>query len=257
MKIFLNLILLFSITVILSCGGRQTPKTDDQTPSDTIMKASTDTGFTGIKQYRSNKYLIKEVTFKNGVREGTMKSFYESGKLRQEFMYKAGLREDSAIWYYEEGQVFRLTPYNKDTVDGIQKQFYRNGNIKAKIGYKKGLRTLLFEEYTMDGKLIKGYPELEVNVKDEYKTNGILRLKLELLPKSKDVKYFVGDLSTGVYDTLKCRKIETAEGIGLLELKKGGTPNPPFPGIIAEFLTTFGNKYLIYKKIELPYNDLK
>jgi len=27
-------------------------------------------------------------------------------------------------------------------------------------------------------------------------------------------------------------------------------------GVVAEILTNFGNNYLVYKKIELPYHDL-
>ncbi len=47
-----------------------------------------DTGYTGIKQYMSGKTLVKEVTFKNGVREGLMKSFYQTGEVRQTFWYE-------------------------------------------------------------------------------------------------------------------------------------------------------------------------
>ena len=56
----------------------------------------------------SGKYLVKEVTFKNGVREGLMKSFYQTGEVRQTFWYENGLREDSSRWYYQEGQLFRV-----------------------------------------------------------------------------------------------------------------------------------------------------
>ena len=154
----------------------------------------------------SGQRLVKEVTFKNGVKEGLMKSFYQNGKLRQTFWYENGLREDSAKWYYEEGQLFRSTPYKNDTIDGIQKQYYRNGRLKAKLGYKKGLRTQNLEEFTTEGKLVGGYPALVVNVRDEYKTKGVYRISLELSDKSTKGKFYRGDLSNGVFDTAHCKK---------------------------------------------------
>lgn len=255
MKIIsVSLLTILSLLLLYSCNGKGTGKKNPKTENDTITVP--DTGYTGIKQYTSNKVLIKEVTFKNGIREGLMKSFYPSGKMRQTFWYKNGVREDSAKWYYEEGQVFRSTPYKNDTVDGIQKQYYRVGRLKAKLGYLKGLRTPYLEEYTQDGKLVSGYPELVVSILDDYRSKGVYRITLKLSDNSPHVKYYRGDLSSGVFDTVHCKKINTIKGIGHLDLKKTGSPKTGSVGVIAEILTNFGNNYLVYKKIELPYNDL-
>jgi antitoxin component YwqK of YwqJK toxin-antitoxin module len=163
MKIFSNSVLLIiSFLLISGCGGQGRAKKETLSTTDTVT--APDTGYTGIKQYMSGQLLIKEVTFKNGIREGLMKSFYQSGKLRQTFWYQNGLREDSAKWFYEEGQVFRTTPYKKDTIDGIQKQFFRNGKVKARLGYLKGFRTPFLQELTQDGKLVGGYPEVVVKI---------------------------------------------------------------------------------------------
>jgi hypothetical protein len=256
MKVFYGLlIIIFALMIISGCKGKGAGNKDTQAGIDSI--AASDPGFTGIKQYMSGKYLVKEVTFKNGVREGLMKSFYQDGRLRQTFWYKNDLREDSSKWYYLEGQLFRSTPYKKDTIDGIQKQYYRNGRIKAKIGYKKGLRTPYFEEFTQEGKLVTGYPELVINTRDDYRTKGIFRITLELSDKSTKVRYYRGDLSQGIFDTARCKSIKIIKGIGTLDLKKSSSPKEDSIGVIAEILTNFGNNYLVYKKIDLPYNDLK
>lgn len=251
-----SLIVIISLLFISGCNGKRTGKKDSQTAKDTITVP--DTGYTGITQYMSGQVLVKEVTFKNGVREGLMKSFYQdgTGRVRQTFWYKNGLREDSAKWYYLEGQVFRSTPYNHDTIDGTQKQYYRNGRLKAKIGYIKGLRTPYLQEFTSDGKLVGGYPGLVVSTRDDYQSKGVYRITLELSDKSTKVRYYRGDLSKGVFDTAHCQKIQTIKGIGNLDLKKTGSPQTGYVGIIAEILTNFGNNYLVYKKIELPFNDL-
>jgi hypothetical protein len=255
MKIFAGtLILILALLFISACTGKGTGKRDPKTGDETITVP--DTGYTGIKQYMSGQLLVKEVTFKNGVREGLMKSFYQNGKLRQTFWYGNGLRQDSAKWYYEEGEVFRSTPYKNDTIDGTQKQYYRNGRLKARLSYKKGLRTLFLEEFTQDGTLVTGYPGLVVNIRDEYRSNGVYRISLALSDKSTKVKYYRGDLSDGVFDTARCREIKTIKGIGNLELRKTGSPKSGYVGVIAEILTIYGNNYLVYKKIELPYTDL-
>jgi hypothetical protein len=251
-----SLVVMISLLFYYGCTGKGSSTKDTQSSNDTVS-AVPDTGFTGIKQYMSGQYIVSEVTFKNGVKEGLKKTFYASGKVRQTFWYENNLREDSSKWYYEEGQVFRSTPYKHDTIDGIQKQYYRTGEVKAKLKYIKGLRTPFLEEYTRDGKLVKGYPDLVINTKDEYKSKGTYEISLELSNKSQKVRYYIGDFSKGVFDTAHCEKIHTVKGIGYINLKKTAKPQAGYIGVIAEILTNFGNNYLVYKKIDLPYKDLK
>lgn len=250
-----SILFMLTITLLPGCNGKKAPKKEAAEVIDSVAVA--DTGYTGIKQYMGGKYLIKEVTFKNGVREGLMKSFYMTGEVRHTFWYKNGLREDSSIWFYQEGQKFRVTPFKKDTIDGIQKQYYRNGKLKAKLGYSRGLRSIFFQEFTPEGKLVGGYPSLVVNVTDNYKTQGIYKVKLELSDKSQNVRYWRGDFADGLFDTAHCEKLKTIKGIAALNLKKTTAKTSSYVGIIAEILTNFGNNYLVYKKIDLPYKDLK
>jgi hypothetical protein len=255
MKIFpLSLLLAVAIHILTGCNSRGPAKKEIQAVSDSVTVP--DTGYTGIKQYTSGKNLVKEVTFRNGVREGLMKSFYQTGEVRQTFWYKNGLREDSSMWYYQEGQVFRATPYKRDTVDGIQKQYYRTGRLKAKLGYSKGLRTMFFQEFTPEGKLVTGYPSLEVNITDNYKTKGTCTITLSLSDKSTKVRYYRGDLSNGLFDTAHIRAIKPIKGIGTINLRKSVSAKSSYIGVLAEILTNFGNNYIVYKKIDLPYKDL-
>lgn len=244
-----------SLLVFGACTGRRNVKEDLAAAADTITVP--DTGFTGIKVGMSGKYVVNEITYKNGVRNGLMKTFYESGKLRQTFWFVNGVRQDSAKWYYEEGQVFRSTPYKNDTIDGIQKQYYRTGELKARMTYIKGLRTPKLEEFTREHKPVSGYPDLNINIKDEYKSKGAYRIVLALSDKSPQVIYYRGNFSGEVFDTTSCVRIKNVNGIGTLTLKKTKTGSQESVGVIASVLTNFGNRYLIYKKIDLPYKDLK
>jgi hypothetical protein len=255
MKNIYGLVLtIITLILISGCTGRGTAKKETLNAVDTVSVP--DTGYTGIKRYMNKEILVKEVTFKNGVREGLMKSFYQDGRMRQSFWYANGLREDSAKWYYEDGRVFRATPYKQDTVDGIQQQYYKNGRIKARLGYKKGLRTPFLEEFGPDGKLFGGYPDLVVDTQDDYKTRGVYKITLSVSSKSEKVRFYTGDMLSGVFDTAHCVVIKTIKGIGTLNLKKSKSANSGYIGIIAEILTNFGNNYLVYKKVDLPYNDL-
>lgn len=257
MKIFPGSLLTISALLFLAgCNGKSPVKKEALAPiSDSITVA--DTGFTGIKQYKSGKYLIKEITFKNGVREGLMKQFYATGEVRQTFWLRNGLRQDSSIWYFQEGQKFRVTPYINDTIEGIQKQYFRTGELKAKLGYSKGLRTSFFQEFTKEGKLISGYPSIVTTITDTYKTKGIYRITVSLSNKSPNVRYYQGEFSKGLFDTVHCERIKSINGITNLDLKKSNSKKLTSVNIIAEILTDFGNNYLAYKKIELPYKDLK
>ena len=255
MKIFLKtLFFVIIISLITGCNGNGPAKKESKAVSDSLTVP--DTGYTGIKRYMNGKSLFKEVTFKNGVRDGLMKTFYQTGEVRQTFWYENGFREDSSIWYFQEGQPFRSTPYKRDTIDGIQKQYYRTGRLKARIGYSMGLRTTYFEEFTPEGKLVGGYPTLITSSKDNYRAKGIYRISLELSDKSPGVKFYRGDLKNGLFDTAYCKPIKTIKGVGILDLNKTGSPKPAYVGVIAQILTSFGNNYLVYKKIEVPYSDL-
>lgn len=253
--VHIPLIVLSVMLLAFGCSGKGSLKKGSNVQTDSITVP--DTGYTGIKKYLSNDRLFKEVTFKNGIMEGEMKTYYPGGQLNQTYWYRNGLREDSARWYYLEGQVFRSTPMKHDTIDGTQIQFYRNGRKKAEINYSKGFRLPLLKEYTREGKLIVGYPEIVYSIIDNYSTTGKVRINLELTDKTRKVKFFRGEFTNGVFDTTTIARISPADGKTFLDLRKSGTPQSDTIGIIAAILTDFGNNYLSYKKIGLPYKDLK
>ena len=249
-------IILFIIMISLAgCGGGTDTSKNQDSLSDTT--AVVDTGFTGITKYQSNGLIIKEVTFKNGIREGLTKTYYKGGQLYQTFEYRNNLREDSSQMFYLEGQVFRVTQYVRDTIHGFQKQFYRTGQIKAKIGFDKGFRTPFFEEYTRDGKVFTDYPDIVTNVTDNYASSGSYVITLNLTDNSQTVKFFRGSYLNNRFDSTASKPIPVIGGKGKLTLKKSQDGGSNSVGIIASILTPFGNRKLVYKEIDLPYNDLK
>lgn len=253
----LTIAVLLTSILITGCGTRGSSGKDASVETEADTVSVPDTGYTGIKKYYSGDRLVKEVTFRNSIRHGEMKSYYPGGQLYQSFWYENGLREDSARWYYTEGQVFRSTPYRHDTADGIQVQYYRTGRIKARIQFINGLRAPFMEEFSSDGKLVKGYPEISFSLVDNYSSSGRVRVNLELSNKAAKVKFYRGEFTNGVFDTTKCVGIKTFNGKASLDLIKKESTRQDYIGIIAEVITDFGNKYLTYKKIDLPYKDLE
>lgn len=251
---------LFIIIIILSFNTGCTSKNPKSKKAEAENKIDTstvaDTGFTGIRKYFIKNRLVKEITFKNGIRQGLLKTYQLNGNIYQSFWYENGKREDTAKWYYEDGRLFRKTPYFRDSMNGIQIQYFKNGRVKAKMSYKNGIRTPYLEEFNNDGKKVTLYPDVVIKTQDDYKVNGTYKLYLELSDKSTKVTYYRGEFTDSLYTPNKYKKINIINGKGTLVLRKTGTDKSNYIGVIAEILTGFGNKYPVYKKVNLPYNDL-
>jgi antitoxin component YwqK of YwqJK toxin-antitoxin module len=251
------LIIIVLITFTTGCFNRDNKKSASKTDNITDTSTVADTGFTGIKQQYSNKLLAREITYKNGVMNGIMKTYLQTGQLYQSFWYVNGVKEDTAKWYFENGKVFRTTLFKNDTMNGIQTQYYRNGKVRAKLNFIKGLRTPYLEEFSSDGKKVAGYPDLVIKTKDEYNSSGTYKIWLELTDKTVKATYYRGEYIDSLFNPKKYSKLNSSETKGFLELKKTGIPKNNYVGVIAEIFTPLGNKFLVYKKIDLPYNDLK
>jgi antitoxin component YwqK of YwqJK toxin-antitoxin module len=261
MKNLISAILIVIIfTSLEGCMNKGGQKKNSEPAADTSTVA--DTGFTGIKQYFSKNFLTYEAEFKNGVRQGLMKTYYQSGKLRQTFWYVNGMREDTAVWYHEDGVVFRKTAFKRDSMNGMQIQYYKSGKVRAKLDYVDGLRKPYLEEFKEDGRKVTDYPSVVVKTKDEYSLNGTYTINLELSKKDVKVTFYRGDYIDGLFVPNKLIRINNKkktdnETTGQLQLVKGSGSGPGYVGIIAEINTSMGNKHLVYTKVTLPYSDLK
>lgn len=261
MKNFISAVLIVIILILPEgCKNKGEQKKNNDPAADTSAVA--DTGFTGIKQYFSKNFLTYEAEFKNGVRHGLMKTYYQSGKLRQTFWYVNGMREDTAVWYHEDGAIFRKTAFKRDSMNGMQIQYFKSGKIRAKLEYVDGQRKPYLEEWREDGKKITDYPAVVIKTKDDYSLNGTYRIDLELNKKDVKVTFYHGDYIDGLFIPGKLKKLNNKkpadnETTASLLLVKGSGAGPGYVGIIAEINTTMGNKQLVYNKVALPYSDLK
>jgi antitoxin component YwqK of YwqJK toxin-antitoxin module len=210
-----------------------------------------------VKKYYNEGKLVKEVTFKNDIRNGICRNYYDDGRLQRTIWYENGLKEDTAKWYYPEGKVYRATPYKNDKIHGIQTKYYKTGRVQATIPYKDGLRVQGLKEYLPDGREPETYPTIEFTIRDLIGTSsGLVRIFTKLSNESTDVRFYKGSLIDGVFDPDKCQDITTSSGMGFVELKPNAEKGKGYVDIIGVYVTRLRNKKIITIRIQLPYNNL-
>lgn len=253
MKILQHLTLVTIALILFACGGGQQPGREDK---DSTGKHEADTGYTGIKNYYSGEYKIKESEFKNGMKSGITRIYYKGGVVKNEIIYENDIKNGNAKWYYPDGKLFRVTPYANDTINGTQIQYYKSGKVKARIDYVEGKRVPVLSEYDMNGIKITGYPELTYKATDEYTSRGVYKIFVEMSDLSENVKYYRGDYINGLVDLSACTPLLQNATTGYLDLKKGSVNNTDSVTVIAAYLTTYGNRLYYRISIPLPYKDL-
>ena len=90
-----------------------------------------ETGATIIKEY-----------FKNGMREGLLKFFWENGQICMTGEYLKGKREGLHESFYENGNTWSAGEFIKDKPIGLHKHFHENGTIHQEAYYKNGIGAL-------------------------------------------------------------------------------------------------------------------
>lgn len=242
--------MLIILVMAVSCqdqGNRKEAGDEKERGSDSVQ----------VKKYYSEGRLVKEVTFKNDIRNGISRNYYDDGRLKRTIWYENGLKEDTAKWYYPEGKVYRATPYRNDKIHGTQTKFYKTGRVQATIPYKNGLRVQGLKEYLPDGRDVDNYPSINHNIRDLINSQaGVLRVFTKLSNESVNVRFYRGSLIDGAFDPGKCQDITSSSGMGYAELRPDDERGKAYIDIIAEYTTRFRNRKIITKRIALPYNNL-
>lgn len=249
---------LTAITVIMimilaaSCGGG----TGDAGGGRKKTGHVPDTGYTGIRNYIKDNVKVKEVEFRNGLREGLTRTYYKGGVIEQEIPYVADKKNGEARWYYPDSKLFRVTPYVNDTIDGSQIQYYKSGRVKARLDYKDGKRLPGLEEYMMNGEKVTGYPGIRYRVNDRYEERGLYKLFIEMTDMAENVRYYRGDLVNGLVDMDSLKPMLQTATTGYLDLQKTPGHQADSVVVVAAYLTGFGNRLYYRLAIPLPYKDL-
>jgi len=249
--------LIFILSILLSACNTTGNQDQADIPEQAAQDQS-DENYTGVKQFFDAGVLKKEITFKNGIKEGLCKNYYDDGRLKRTIWYANNIKEDTAKWYYKSGDVYRATPYSNNKIHGLQMKYYEGGRVQASIPYKHGLRTPGLEEYSENGLLVGKIPSIvsKVSAKD-YAEDGIVTIVLNLSNKSRNVKYYKGGVVDGAFDKLQAKDVSASTGLGYVEMLKTESGGKAYVDIVAIYTTRYRNKEIIIKRIKLPYNDLK
>jgi hypothetical protein len=247
-------LLIISIVLILtsSCGVGSGPDGGGRKKEGHVA----DTGYTGVKNYIRDNIKLKEVYYKNGIREGMTRTFYKGGALEQEIPYSGDKKNGEAKWYYPDGKLFRVTPYVNDTINGDQVQYYKSGRVKAKLSYLEGKRLPGLEEYMMDGEKVTKYPGLTYRASDRYREKGQYNIFVEFTDLAENGKFYRGDYINGLVDLDSLTLLMQTATTGYLDLKKTAGHQADSVVVVASYLTPFGNRLYYRIAIPLPYNDL-
>ena len=254
MKQFLTYLITVASFLLLSCsnGGGNTKGTASEKKSN-----QSDTGYTGIEVYKRDGVVMKEVNYKNGIKDGLTKVYYNAATVREEIPYVNGKKNGISKWYYEDRNLFRTTPYENDTINGEQMQYYKNGKIRARIKYVDGKRVPAIDEYQNDGTKIVNYPKLVYRINDNYSEKGTIKILVELSDHSEEAKFYRGEYVNGLVDLNDCTPLLQTATTGYVDLKKTAGASTDSVHVICGYLTPLGNRYYMHIAIPVPYKDLK
>lgn len=106
------------------------------------------------KLYDENEKLI-ETGFleKEGIRSGTVKTFYPTGELKSKLPYFHGKIVGSFKKYYKSGKVQEISEQNIRGIHGRSKIFYENGRVKEEFTYVNGKEEGIGTTYYENGKI--------------------------------------------------------------------------------------------------------
>jgi antitoxin component YwqK of YwqJK toxin-antitoxin module len=83
--------------------------------------------------YHPNGKVARKYTLKNGVPNGSVKSYSDSGNIMMDQNFVDGMPNGSCVTYFSNGQVQSESNYVDGLPQGLRKEYYMNGNIKSEI----------------------------------------------------------------------------------------------------------------------------
>ncbi len=123
---------------------------------------------------KADNDIISEGQFENGKRVGLHRSYSSITKsVNSEITYRDGIRNGTVKFFYLDGQLQSDGIYKNGLAEGLYREYSEKGALIKKIKFKGGLR-LWQKEYYEDGKLLKLtlYKNGEVIKEKRYDENG-------------------------------------------------------------------------------------
>ncbi len=120
---------------------------------------------------------------------GTVKTYYLSGKVESRTSFVDDILEGKAIWYYENGNKRSEKNYSNGKLNGVSREFYKSGLVKKEVNISNGILNGISKSYYENGGLkeVLEYDmgKLISQKKIDYDTNYIPPLKAYEAGKKK------------------------------------------------------------------------
>jgi len=201
-----QLLYILSIFLLFACQPKNAQETVIKNADGEVLEG-------WVKRYNGDK-LKSETFYKNGIREGVARVYYDTGELSDEVIYVGDELNGMAKKYHKNGQVYSLTPYVNDKKDGVQKKYYPNGNIWAETPYKRGEPGIGLKEYKRNGSLRKVFPSIE---SQQFVRSDRVTLKMFLNNYSKNVEFYITRLVENKYIPVRAKVISAEKGSGRID----------------------------------------
>ena len=205
---------------------------------------------------RKDGSVLSEINLKDGKLHGPAKDYYADGTLHAEFNYVAGLLENEMKWYHKNGNLYKITPYLHGKIHGMEKIYSLEGKLVAEQPYKDGFPGVGIKEYSREGKAVPSKATIVIEEIDNIALKGEYILKLSLSDKTKNVKFYTGELTEGKYMNDNLTGILTKNGVG--EIRYAVPPGfyaMEKLTIIAQKTTRQGGKYITQTKYNLAIEN--
>ncbi|TWI99278.1 antitoxin component YwqK of YwqJK toxin-antitoxin module [Mucilaginibacter frigoritolerans] len=108
-----------------------------------------------VKAYFQNGKIAREVSYRDGAKNGLNKIYYGTGQLRSTENMAFDILEGSSKEYYPNGAIKYDYNYLTDNVTGIGREYYPNGKLKKEATFLNGLSNGPTKYFDENGKLIK------------------------------------------------------------------------------------------------------
>jgi len=97
--------------------------------------------------------LVFYFTFQLNAQNGTIKTYYSSGKVESRISFVNEILEGTTYWYYENGNLKAEKNYSNGKLNGIMKTYYENGLVKDETHIDNGIMNGVNKSYYKNGGL--------------------------------------------------------------------------------------------------------
>lgn len=209
------------------------------------------------RDYRKDGSLENLITYESNRKHGPARNYYPDGKtVKTEIGYVKGYKHGEARWYYQDGKIYRITPYVNGKISGIRKAYYENGNLQSEIPFMNSQPGMGLKEYNSNGTPREFDSKIVFSELDRITLDNTFKLMISLSEGYRDVEYFSGQLSDGVYWNEQLSPIPTENGVGVMEFHVSrGTFKMETINIIARVKTRLNNYYIIQREYHLALEN--